>query len=131
MLIGTWRSDKTRTLESWPRSSGTEKSISPSLEDCFGKLAVKYTKKLCHTSFEGNNTRGRYRAVWENDTSVFVVFENPSRETGMLITFDGPNVFWVHSGRSIEFFSRQTQAQQSLQPDGFASAPLWQICGLS
>jgi hypothetical protein len=77
------------------------------LQRSLGKFKIRYARGRCYTEFEGQKNAGRYRVVWENTDSVFVVFpEQSGRESGQLIRFLSENEYWVNAGRNIEYFRR-------------------------
>lgn len=96
-LLGTWRSDKERTLAtySWP-SAKARASFGRDL----GKLVHRYTPKRVQTSWDGEVVdRLAYRVVWKSDSEVFLVFGRGSRETGTHIRFLSPTEYLAPMGK--------------------------------
>jgi hypothetical protein len=107
-LLGTWRSDKERTIEAWgkhpPASARFRRTFVPDL----GKMTITYGTKLSRTRFHEFDETNPYRVVWQSSDTVFVVFgRTKSDQSGQLIYFKAPDVYWVHCGRFVEYFSKQ------------------------
>ena len=114
-LIGTWRSDKERTVAAWGESPPGSPAFQKILLRDLGKLTVRYTAKRSSASFDGHDSSERYRVVWQSSSSVFVVSGPKRSESGQLVSFESPSVYWVHVGRFVEFFSKVQQPNNALK----------------
>jgi hypothetical protein len=112
-LLGTWRSDKERSLQEWLFAEGKAEAMKPILERDLGKLVHHFSRTLYETysPFEDRWFRGRYRVVWSNEEAVFIVTGPKRQEEGQLIRFLGPDLYWVHAGKNIEYFARLSPAE--------------------
>jgi hypothetical protein len=128
-LVGTWRSDKKRTIEAWgkypPASAKFRRSFVPDL----GKMTISYGAKVAKTKFYEVDESNPYRVIWQSRDTVFVVFGRAKADqSGQLIYFKTPDVYWVHCGRFIEYFSKQKRRKaqkpnKALQPTRKMRAP--------
>jgi hypothetical protein len=80
-LLGTWRSDKRRTIEEWVYRKKLVPAKRKQFESIFGKLRVKYTRgrvylSLPHRDWERSQ---RYIVVAHDETSVAIVKYGPLR----------------------------------------------------
>lgn len=105
-LLGTWKSDKIRTLEEWVHSSASPPDAQVRIANLLGKLVVRYTPARVFTEFEGNTTQCPYRVVATDSDSVAIVCRTESRDEIRHIHFVGEDLYWVHAGRNREFFAR-------------------------
>ena len=112
-LLGTWRSDKERSLKEWLYAEGKAEAMRPLLARDLGKLIHHFTRTLYETysPFEGKWFRGRYRVAWSNKESVFIVTGPKNAEEGQLIRFVDASLYWVHAGKNIEYFCRLAPAE--------------------
>ncbi len=112
-LLGTWRSEKSRSLEEWLFAEGSKEAMRAILERDLGKLVHHFSRVQCETysPFEDRWFRGRYRVAWSNKEAVFIVTGPKRQEEGQLIRFLGPDLYWVHAGRNIEYFARLPSAE--------------------
>lgn len=113
-LIGTWQSDKERTLEQFPKHmTGPEKE---QLSSLFGKLRVIYTPTAFTTELDGQTETCPYTVLGVDAHSVVIrddSVRDPDLEilemsTFSKIHFDGPDSYWVITefGGINEFFRR-------------------------
>jgi hypothetical protein len=112
-LPGTWRSEKDRSLKEWLFAEGKAEALRAILERDLGKLVHHFGRAQYETysPFENRWFRGRYRVAWSNKESVFIVTGPKRQEEGQLIRFLGPNLYWVHAGKNIEYFARLPSAE--------------------
>lgn len=106
-LLGTWRSDRKRTLAQWHFYTANPKHLKM-LRAMFGKLVLRYTPTRCYIEFEGNKTVGKYEVVWSDQSSVFLKNKNDQvDERPYQIVFDSEDCYYLLAGRAnIEFFRR-------------------------
>ena len=72
VLLGTWRSDKRRTLQSIHKYhclTGAKKRIFSGL---FGKLELRYSQKYVHVRLRGFEYRERYEVLAEDTDSIVI-----------------------------------------------------------
>jgi hypothetical protein len=126
-LLGTWRSDKVRTLEEWVYASSTTPEQQERIASSFGKLVVRYTPARVFTEFEGDSTRCNYRVAAIDPDSVAIVCRTEGIDEIRHIHFDGESRYWVTAGRNREFFAReQPSVLQNVK-----SRPSSTECGLT
>jgi hypothetical protein len=75
-----------------------------------GLLAITYDGQQSTSEFCGAKTGSGYRVAWQSKDSIFVVFTNKEGESGQHIHFASPSLYWVHTGRFIEYFSKVLDA---------------------
>jgi len=107
-LIGTWRSNKARTLAEyrWPQKNKAK--LQRLMRRILGKLMFRYTAKRLFWKCDERkwSAPGTYRVIWSNADSVFVV-SGQEEEEGQLIRFTSPRGYWVSVGRgNVEYFKK-------------------------
>jgi len=110
LLIGTWRSDRKRTISQWvwpKRLAGRRRK---EFEAIFGKMQVRYTKSRHYSKFDGRTWSSPYRVLWSREGPIFpqlvLLFKGKDGETAQHIFFDSPNSFYIQGGKCAEFFKR-------------------------
>jgi hypothetical protein len=118
LLIGTWRSDRKRTVAQWVYPKRLAAARRKSFEAIFGKMQVRYTRSRHTSKFEGRTWTAPYRVLWSREGPVFpqiaLLFKGPDGETLQHIYFDSPNSYYIHAGKCIEFFTR-VRSNKSLE----------------
>lgn len=71
-----------------------------------GKTEVLFTPKRFTSMFEDARSVTPYRVIWKSETSVVVVFGRIGEETAQHLHFLSPTLYWVHTGRFWEYFSK-------------------------
>ena len=110
LLIGTWRSDRRRTLAQWvyPKRLAAERR--EVFEAIFGRLTVQFTRSRHSTIYDGQKHSGAYRVIWSREGPTFpqlvVVYGKGKDERAQHIFFDSPNSYYVQGGKCAEFFKR-------------------------
>jgi hypothetical protein len=109
-LLGTWRSDKKRTLENYrhPRKGGA--GFKRFLEKDLGKLTHRYTRKRRYTHFGTIDLVDPYRIVWEGEDDLFIVHGRPGDESGWHITFTSPKEFRARMGKGGDEYFKKVQS---------------------
>jgi hypothetical protein len=106
-LIGTWRSDRSRTKKEIEALRDIPTRRRPKLIRMFGKLTLRYTRTRCYSTFDGDTDVAPYRVLAKN--SYEVVITAPSYLDGELkiqhIHFEG-EYYWVTLGAFREYFRR-------------------------
>jgi|SRR5580704_7696488 hypothetical protein len=106
-LLGTWRSDRRRTLQFYKPGPHSTPKGHQKLRSLFGKLIVRWTARRCHLEFDGTRFDGErwsqpYEVVAIDETSVIV------RSDGILsqIHFE-KDYYWIAVGGFLcEHFRR-------------------------
>ena len=130
-LLGVWRSDKRKTLQTLHRyhclSDGKKKRTIGGL---FGKLQVRYTGKYVYGKLRDYKYRERYDVVAENENSIVVRVYRDSFKKRMgkgwvksvpelfepdLYHFNfeqqrGRQYYWIGQGKFCEWFQKQQQS---------------------
>ena len=75
-LLGTWRSDKKRTLATWRAFADFSPPKKRKVGALFGKVELRYTAKFCFVTLNGETTRNRYDLVAEDTDSVVIRMHN-------------------------------------------------------
>ncbi len=109
-LLGTWRSDKEATVAAWGENPPGSMKFQTFLLEGLGKLTQRYTARRSYAGYEGNESSSPYRVLWENKDSLLLVYGTKKDERGIQITFASQEQYWVHVGRYIEYFARQSDA---------------------
>jgi hypothetical protein len=109
-LLGTWKSDKEATVAAWGENPPGSKNFQAFLLEGLGKLTQRYTVRRSYAKYEDNESSSPYRVLWENKDSLLLVYGTKKDERGIHITFASPDQYWVHVGRYIEYFTRQSDA---------------------
>lgn len=113
-LVGTWLSDKERTIEHFPEHmTESQREVLSSL---FGKLRVTYTTTEFTTELDGETETVPYTVLGTDKHSVVIRGDSPPNpdldllelSTFSKIHFDGPDSYWVTTeiGGITEYFRR-------------------------
>jgi hypothetical protein len=105
-LVGSWQSDRARTIAAWGDFAPGSPSFQASILRDLGKLVITYGKSQSTTDFNGTRTVSSYKVVWQSTDSAFVVTGEADEESGKQIHFQSPEVCWVHTGRFVEYFCK-------------------------
>jgi len=103
-LLGTWRSDKERTIKQWcyPNELSAEKRRR--FENIFGKFTLRFTPTHIYTEYDGDRQVIAYSVVASDANSVVVAWHEKSNSLQQ-IHFE-KSAYYVVSGYNIEFFKR-------------------------
>jgi hypothetical protein len=71
-LFGTWRSDKRKTLNTYKAYDSFPPAKKRRVAAIFGKLEVRYTRKYCYVTLNGETTRDRYDVIAEDADSIVI-----------------------------------------------------------
>ncbi|QDT11098.1 hypothetical protein [Planctomycetes bacterium K23_9] len=113
-LIGTWVSDKERTMEGLgPQVTDEQREV---LNDVFGKLKITYNAHEYVYEMDGESSSVPYSVIGSDDYSLVIQDHSPPiPEMEMLnmssftkIYFEGPDVYYVDTELSsyTEYFKR-------------------------
>jgi hypothetical protein len=116
-LKGTWRSDRTRTLAYWafpPRTPARTKALIRG-STLFGHLIWRITPTRIHYKYKEVSGSSPYRIIWRNEYRVVLRLGRGSHSTIRDIHFDGPDRFYILSGKANCEFFRRMEANQRLE----------------
>jgi len=113
-LIGTWISDRERTLENLRTQWQPSEERHSDLSDLLGRLKVTYTDATVTTELDDFVQTGPYTVVGVDNYSVVIRDDSPpdpamemaELSTFSCINFDGDDTYWVTSGGFTEYFTR-------------------------
>ena len=126
LLIGTWKSDKQKTLETcgkYHRLSGVKKQKFASI---FGRLVLRYTHTRIYFSLRGTNWTAKYDIIAEDSDSVVVKIHSDDlwKKAGLITadivkrsseprllhihfrTLNGTQYCWIGLGGFCEWFKK-------------------------
>jgi hypothetical protein len=93
-LIGTWRSHRNRTLNSFaPYLRQKELGKRRIISSLFGKLEVKWTNKYIHSVYEEVKDKSRYEIVDESDDTLIIKIDSVFPDEFCM--FDGIDFFVI------------------------------------
>jgi hypothetical protein len=105
-LIGTWKSDKRRTVQDIAARRDIPPKNKKSRYRMFGKLTLRYTRTHFHSIFEELSEVRRYRVVAKNESSVVTLNLHPLAGKQIHhIRFEG-EYHWICLGKFREYFKR-------------------------
>lgn len=127
LLIGTWRSDKRRTLAAFHRYHTLEGAEKRRVGSLFGKLVLRYTPERLHFSLRGTEWTAKYHVVAADSESVVLrihsddlwrkavpftadIVKQMSAPRLQHIHFrrgNGYQNYWIGCGTFCEWFKRQ------------------------
>jgi hypothetical protein len=110
-LVGTWQSDRAKTLEYWSFSKTTSAKAKRMYRanDFFGHLYWRATRDSLETwtRILPGIFRQRYRVIWENQHSVTIVFLGDNDKEIRQVVFPEPDRFYMLAGKAnCEWFKR-------------------------
>lgn len=110
-LVGTWRSDKAKTIRRWEYGApAPDARCRLFVESKLGKSINRFSKERWYHSFEESRFSMPYRIVWQNFNSAFVVYADRRAETGELIIFLSRTTYYVQKAGYVEFFTKDRHA---------------------
>lgn len=107
-LLGTWVSDRRRTLEDVDARRDIKPKARRILKTMFGKLRLTYRNKTVVSHFEGQKTIERYEILGRTDNQIAIksVQRGNLGERIYLLTFDGEDRYSISLGKFREYFKR-------------------------
>lgn len=109
-LIGTWRSDKEKTIRRWDRggaprpSDGSRREFAASE---LGKTVNRYTATVWHHTYDETGKFSMpYRVVWQGWNELFIVHTHRRSESGEFIRFISKTSFYLLRSGYAEFFTK-------------------------
>lgn len=104
-LLGTWRSDKERTLALWKYQKELAPDVRERFERIFGKFTLRFTATQIHTEFEDLKETVPYSVVARDSSSVVIAWHQEKGRSLQHIHFEGEG-YYVISGYNVEFYQR-------------------------
>lgn len=104
-LLGTWRSDKERTVALWKYRKEISKNEREKFEKIFGKFTLRFTPTHVHTEFDGTKDTMAYTVIARDSSSVVIALRQEETDSLQHIHFDGEH-YYVLSGYNVEFYKR-------------------------
>ncbi len=110
-LIGTWISDRRRTLKMWHPYHKAKPKRKKRFASMFGKLKVRYTKKYLHSDFDGTKKRQPYTVVLSDACCLVIKTSDDLTGSECLqhLYFEeeeGQVYYWLWLGRFSECFRK-------------------------
>jgi len=107
-LLGTWRSDRRRTLKDWvwpPRTSAKARKRWAAI---FGHLLLRYTRTRVYSDYQGTESTQEYAILGSDADSVAIKTYDSLLEEDRIyhIHFEGERHYWITLGRQREWFRR-------------------------
>ncbi|MBI3149298.1 MAG: hypothetical protein HYZ17_12385 [Betaproteobacteria bacterium] len=104
-LLGTWRSDKERTIALWKYQKELAPETRERFENIFGKFTLRFTETRIYTEFEDTNDTVPYSVVARDSSSVIIAWHEEKERSLQHIHFEGES-YYVLSGYNVEFYKR-------------------------
>jgi hypothetical protein len=107
-LIGTWRSDRRRSLKDWiwkPHASAEQRKR---VADIFGHLVIRFARQKMHTDFKGERYSRIYSVLASDQDSVAILHGSSLLDGQSIqhIHFVGDRHYWIALGRGREWFKK-------------------------
>jgi hypothetical protein len=110
LLVGTWRSDRARTVAQWVFPKRLAAKRRKEFDAIFGKMQVRYSRTKHTTTYMGKTLSCPYRVLWSKGSAEFpqliLIFMAGNDETAQHVFFDSPNSYYIQGGKCAEFFKR-------------------------
>jgi hypothetical protein len=115
-LVGTWKSDRARTLEFWgfPKKANARARKFLSSRGFFGNLMWRITPTQIHHLWEMSGS-SPYRVLWRNEYHAVIQIGRRGSFEVRDIHFDGPDRFYMLAGKANCEFFRRVDAEQWLK----------------
>ena len=123
-LVGTWKSDRARTLEFWgfPKKANARARKFLSSRGFFGNLMWRITPTHIHHLWEMSGS-SPYRVLWRNEYHAVIRIGRRGSFEVRDIHFDGPDRFYMLAGKANCEFFRRVEAEQWLKRTRESSSP--------
>src|ERR1043166_1017472 len=109
-LLGTWRSDRKRTVVDWRFDRRVTPVQRRKFFDIFGRLRLTYTRTRIRGPLPDYEYTLRYEVLASDSDSVAIRYED--RQLGewrvQHIHFKGRNRYWIALGQNRDWFRRAT-----------------------
>jgi len=110
-LIGTWISDKDKTLRQFREQGISNDKLYDFLNDNLGKLKITYTPHKAIINFEGTFTEEKYEVLGKDHNSIAIKGKSAFGEDEIsILTFDD-NYYYTYSELVgyVEYFRKVNQ----------------------
>jgi len=104
-LIGTWKSDKERTVARWQYNKPLDNAQREKFESIFGKLVWRITETYYYGIFEDQKFSDTYTVLASDENSVCVSHHNDGKPELNQYFFE-EGYMYILSGYNVEFFKR-------------------------
>ncbi|MES2257575.1 MAG: hypothetical protein V4724_03600 [Pseudomonadota bacterium] len=104
-LLGTWRSDKERTIAHWKYQKELAPEVQERFERIFEKFTLRFTEKHIYTEFEDAKDTVPYSVVAQDAVSVVIAWHDDRERSLQQIHFEDDG-YYVLSGYNVEFYKR-------------------------
>jgi hypothetical protein len=110
-LLGTWQSDRERTMEGFKRGRSLTEKQEAMFANMLGKLKITYSRTTFTTELDGVVETQRYEVLGKDERTVVLreLDRKPPQDifpAFSLIEFDGPDSYCVQTGNFREYFKR-------------------------
>lgn len=108
-LLGTWRSDRRRTLKDWVWPPRTSAKARKRWAAVFGHLVLRYTRTRIHADFKGSKDSQKYEILGYDAGSVVIMTRDSLLKEDRIyhIHFEGEQHYWITLfGQHREWFRR-------------------------
>lgn len=104
-LLGTWQSDKERTVALWKYKKDIEPEMHERFERIFGKFKLRFSETHIDTEFEETNDKVPYSVLATDSESVVIAWHEEKNISLQHIHFE-EDAYYVLSGYNVEFYKR-------------------------
>jgi hypothetical protein len=104
-LLGTWRSDKERTIAHWKYKKELAPEVQERFEKIFGKFTLRFTETHIYTEFEDTKDTVPYSVVAHDSSSVVIAWHEEKERSLQQIHFEDEG-YHILSGYNVEFYKR-------------------------
>ena len=110
-LLGTWISDRRRTIGHLERNRPLPPEKRKALEKIFGRLRLRYTPTRCYATLNGDTDALPYRVLAKNSEGTVLMGRSlpeslAPEEQIQHLRFVSDDLYWVCLGGIHEFFRR-------------------------
>ncbi|PLK46913.1 hypothetical protein [Uliginosibacterium sp. TH139] len=104
-LLGTWRSDKERTVALWKYQKELSSEARERFENIFGKFTLRFTETHIYTELDDTKDKVPYSVVARDKSSVVIAWHEEKERSLQHIHFEGDG-YYILSGYNVEFYKR-------------------------
>jgi hypothetical protein len=105
-VLGTWRSDKERTVRFWRYTEEPDPVRRRDFERLLGKLTRRFTETHAYGEYDGDTWSDEYWVVDSDARSVVVAYRDDSTSYSLQQIFFEKDSMYVVAGYNLEFFRR-------------------------
>jgi hypothetical protein len=109
-LLGTWQSDRRRTMKNWRWPRGASTQYRKRFAAIFGKLRIRYTRQKIYSELNGDLDSLSYEVIAADPESVAIRCKMGIADECERIThihFEGDKYYWITIGPNlVEWFKR-------------------------